>query len=101
MNIGSFLVADSKATKLIQPGKGFAPLPISSDHGRCHARCCASREQARYRVRAVPCGLTARHDLGRPTHNLGDCAAVRKLPATVERRRRVPAPVESHCDWLQ
>ena len=76
MNIGSFFVADSKATKLIQPGKGSLHYPSPATKGRCHAPCYASREEARYRARAVPGGLTARHNLGRLTRYPGDCAAV-------------------------
>jgi hypothetical protein len=75
MNIGSFFVADSKATKLIQPGKGSLHYP--SPATKAAAMLGVTHHEKRHdTAHSQSRGLRARRNPGRLTHNLGDCAAV-------------------------
>ena len=74
MNIGSFFKNGLGRDETDSAGQRFAPLPISSDQSRCHARCYASREEAQRRAREVLAGLPARRNPGRLTHTIGATA---------------------------
>jgi hypothetical protein len=99
MDVSTFFVSYSQATKLIQPSKGSVPQPSDIGPTRCHVFYCEWPVVARCGGHETLAGASPRHMHGHPTPSLDGIEAVLSRTVLAESNRQAVKLVASRDNW--